>query len=79
MTPLNCKLKKIMLKDTQFLISHGFLDYSMLLAIEKSSVEVDVAKSMRDQQLTRGLYKRKTTVYKKEKKNKLSELLFVKT
>ena len=31
-----------MLKDTQFLIAHGFLDYSLLLSIEKSSGEIDV-------------------------------------
>ena len=34
MTELNCKMKSFLYQDTKFLINHGFLDYSLLLAIE---------------------------------------------
>lgn len=42
MSNLNKKLKSVLQKDTQFLQEHGFLDYSLLLAVEKSDKKLDV-------------------------------------
>ena len=41
MNILNRKLKNILQKDTQFLIQNGFLDYSLLVAIEKNDSKFD--------------------------------------
>ena len=35
MCELNRKLKYVLRRDSNFLIQHGFLDYSLLIAIEK--------------------------------------------
>ena len=44
MNELNRKLNKIIRQDSVFLISHGFLDYSLLVAIEKSDKKFDMKK-----------------------------------
>ena len=40
MDELNRKLQNVLLQDTSFLIRHGFLDYSLLLAVEKTGEKV---------------------------------------
>ena len=58
MNELNRKLNKIIRQDSVFLISHGFLDYSLLLAVEKSESEsVDLQRTSQNRLLTRGLVK----------------------
>ena len=59
MNDLTRKLRKVMLQDTRFLQRHGFLDYSLLLAVEKSKAEFDIKKAINDKRLTRGLVKRR--------------------
>ena len=39
MSALNRKCGSVLAQDTNFLISHGFLDYSLLFAVEKSDAK----------------------------------------
>ena len=59
---LNRKLRAVLLQDTQFLQQHGFLDYSLLLAVEKSDKKFDLHQAMTDKRLTRGLIKRQDSL-----------------
>ena len=58
MSALNRKLRNVMLQDTRFLQRHGFLDYSLLLAVEKSTSTFDPKKALDEKRLTRGLIRR---------------------
>mmetsp|Transcript_20288 Transcript_20288/g.23937 ORF Transcript_20288/g.23937 Transcript_20288/m.23937 type:complete len:105 (+) Transcript_20288:63-377(+) len=62
MNALNRKLRGILRQDTKFLQEHGFLDYSMLLAIETSEVKFDANLAMQTKRVTRGLIKRTESV-----------------
>ena len=64
MSDLNRKLVGVMQQDKMFLQQHGFLDYSLLIAIEKSEAEFDAEKSMLSKRLTRGLirFKRRDAI-----------------
>ena len=55
MSNLNRKLERVLLQDTRFLQKHGFLDYSLLVAIEKSDVKFNAMIAMQSKRLTRGL------------------------
>ena len=65
-----------MLQDTRFLQEHGFLDYSLLIGIEKTDFEFDMDKAMQSKRITRGIVKfnrrvamRSTDQVKKRKLN----------
>ena len=66
MDTLNRKLRRVLKQDTEFLIRHGFLDYSLLLAIEKcpEAKKFDVKRRRFERRLTRGLVKRRTAFLK---------------
>ena len=58
MNDLNRKLKKVLLQDTRFLQKHGFLDYSLLVAVETSEAKFNAELSLKNRKMTRGLIKR---------------------
>jgi len=62
MGDLNRKLRVVLQQDTKFLIDHGFLDYSLLLAVEKNDEMVInpeiVKKQALVRRMTRGVLRR---------------------
>ena len=79
LSELNRKLKGILKQDTRFLINHGFLDYSLLVAIEGSDQKFNYKKIDRNRRISRGIFKRarNNSVHSNPKKHKISPLLFI--